>query len=79
ALASLGGADQVSLNSTAVRELLEQDLEALRAADLFLLVLPAGQAAHMEAGIAFGLSKPWQVRAHYRSPSGAAFNTAWNR
>ncbi len=58
ALASPGGADLAALNSTAVREVFEQDLEALHAADRFLLVLPAGQAAHMEAGIAYGLSKP---------------------
>lgn len=58
ALAGPGGADQAALNSAAVRELFEQDLEALRAADRFLLVLPAGRAAHIEAGIAYGLGKP---------------------
>lgn len=58
ALAGPGGADQAALNSAAVRELFEQDLAALRTADRFLLVLPAGQAAHIEAGIAYGLGKP---------------------
>lgn len=57
ALARPGGADHAALNSTAVREIFEQDLEALRAADRFVLVLPAGRAAHMEAGIAYGLGK----------------------
>jgi hypothetical protein len=58
ALASPGGADEADLDSPAIRDLFEQDLEALRAADRFLLVLPAGQAAHIEAGIAYGLGKP---------------------
>jgi hypothetical protein len=58
ALANPGGADRAHLGSAAVRELFEQDLDALRAADRFLLVLPAGQAAHIEAGIAYGLGKP---------------------
>jgi hypothetical protein len=58
ALATPGGADEADLGSPAIRELFEQDLEALRAADRFLLVLPAGQAAHIEAGIAYGLGTP---------------------
>lgn len=58
ALATPGGADAADLGSAAIRELFEQDLEALRAAERFLLVLPAGHAAHIEAGIAYGLGKP---------------------
>lgn len=58
ALATAGGADAADLNAPAIRELFEQDLAALRAADQFLIVLPAGQAAHIEAGIAYGLGKP---------------------
>jgi len=58
ALATTGGAGQADLGSPAIQELFEQDLEALRAADRFLVVLPAGQAAHIEAGIAYGLGKP---------------------
>jgi len=57
-LATPGGADEADLGSPAIRELFEQDLEALRAAERFLVVLPAGQAAHIEAGIAYGLGKP---------------------
>jgi hypothetical protein len=57
ALAAPGGADEADLDSPAIQELFEQDLKALRAADRFLLVLPAGQAAHIEAGIAYGLGK----------------------
>jgi hypothetical protein len=58
ALATPGGADEVDLGSPATRELFEQDLEALRAANRYLLVLPAGQAARIEAGIAYGLGTP---------------------
>lgn len=56
-LAAPGGADDADLDSSAVRELFEQDLHSLRTATAFLLVLPAGHAAHVEAGIAYGLGK----------------------
>ncbi|MBM7411548.1 hypothetical protein JOE38_001371 [Clavibacter michiganensis] len=58
AFAVPGGADDADLDAPGIRRLFEQDLAALRAADRFVLVLPAGAAAHMEAGIAFGLGKP---------------------
>lgn len=62
ALAAPGGADDAALDSTGVRKVFEQDLAELRAAEQFVLVLPAGAAAHMEAGIAFGLGKRcWAV------------------
>ncbi|WP_144763984.1 hypothetical protein [Curtobacterium sp. 9128] len=61
-LAVPGGADDAALDSMPVRKLFEQDLAALRAAEHFVLVLPAGAAAHIEAGIAFGLGKRcWAV------------------
>ncbi|CAQ02624.1 hypothetical protein ACR8AL_10920 [Clavibacter sepedonicus] len=56
--AAPGGADDADLDDPGIRRLFEQDLAALRAADRFVLVLPAGAAAHMEAGIAVGLGKP---------------------
>jgi len=58
ALAAPGGADAADLGIAAVQDVFEQDLQALRAAERFLLVLPAGQAAHIEAGIAYGLGTP---------------------
>ncbi|RIJ53398.1 hypothetical protein DZG00_00875 [Clavibacter lycopersici] len=58
AFAAPGGADDADLDDPGIRRLFEQDLAALRAADRFVLVLPAGAAAHMEAGIAYGLGKP---------------------
>lgn len=35
----------------------DKDLDGLRNADTIILLLPAGKAAHMEAGVAFGLEK----------------------
>jgi hypothetical protein len=58
AFAAPGGADDADLDDPGIRLLFEQDLAALRAADRFVLVLPAGAAAHMEAGIAYGLGTP---------------------
>jgi hypothetical protein len=57
AFAEPGGADEAALDDPGIRKLFAQDLEALREADQFVLVLPAGAAAHIEAGIAFGLGK----------------------
>jgi len=57
ALAVPGGADEAALDDPGIRKLFTQDLDALREADQFVLVLPAGAAAHIEAGIAFGLGK----------------------
>ncbi len=56
--AAPGGADAARLDEPGIRSLFEQDLAALRAADRFVLVLPAGAAAHIETGIAYGLGKP---------------------
>lgn len=67
-LAAPGGADDAVLDSVPVRKLFEQDLAELRAAEHFVLVLPAGAAAHIEAGIAFGLGKRcWAVGPADRS------------
>ncbi|MEQ4210359.1 hypothetical protein [Actinopolymorpha sp. B9G3] len=41
-----------------VRQIFETDVAREREASRFLLVLPAGAAGHIEAGIAFGLGKP---------------------
>lgn len=67
-LAAPGGADDAVLDPVPVRKLFEQDLAELRAAEHFVLVLPAGAAAHIEAGIAFGLGKRcWAVGPADRS------------
>jgi hypothetical protein len=40
-----------------IRRIFEADMAAERAAECFLLVLPAGIAGHIEAGVAYGLGK----------------------
>jgi hypothetical protein len=40
-----------------IRKIFEVDITAERAADAFLLVLPAGIAGHIEAGAAYGMGK----------------------
>lgn len=35
----------------------EVDMDGLRNAEIVVMLLPAGMAAHMEAGVAFGLNK----------------------
>jgi hypothetical protein len=57
AFAVPGGADDAQLDEPGIRKLFEQDLAELRDAEQFVLVLPAGAAAHIEAGIAYALGK----------------------
>lgn len=67
-VATPGGADDADLDAAGVRDVFERDLAALHAADQFVIVLPAGAAAHMEAGIAHGLGKRcWAVGTAERS------------
>jgi hypothetical protein len=40
-----------------IRKVFEVDMAAQRAADNFLVVLPAGIAAHIEIGVAYGMGK----------------------
>jgi hypothetical protein len=40
-----------------IRKIFETDITAEREAGIFLLVLPAGIAGHIEAGIAYGMGK----------------------
>jgi hypothetical protein len=40
-----------------IRKIFDLDMKAEREADTFLLGLPAGIAAHIEAGVAYGLGK----------------------
>lgn len=44
-------------NSSHYQETFEQDMAGLKNANTVILLLPAGLAAHMEAGVAFGLNK----------------------
>jgi len=40
-----------------VRRIFDQDMDALRKSESFVLLLPAGKSAHIEAGTAYGLGK----------------------
>jgi hypothetical protein len=40
------------------RRVFEEDLEGLKNAQKIIVLLPAGNSVHIEAGIAFGLRKP---------------------
>jgi hypothetical protein len=44
-------------NSPYYRETFKRDMDGLKNANIIVLLLPAGLAAHMEAGVAFGLNK----------------------
>jgi hypothetical protein len=50
-------AEALALDDPLIRTIFETDMAAQRAADMFLLVFPAGSAAHMEAGAAYGMGK----------------------
>ncbi len=49
--------ESLDLKSDVVLKLFETDMEGERNSENLLLVLPAGKAGHMEAGIAYGLGK----------------------
>lgn len=44
-------------NDPLIRKIFDRDIEAERQSNNFLLVLPAGIAGHIEAGVAFGMGK----------------------
>lgn len=44
-------------NHPFIQKVFDIDMQAEREADTFLLVFPAGIAAHIEAGVAYGLGK----------------------
>ena len=41
-----------------IAQIFESDMAAQRTAKRFLIVMPAGLAAHLEAGVSYGLGKP---------------------
>jgi len=45
-------------NDEYFREIFEKDLEGLKNAQKVIVLLPAGNSVHIEAGIAYGLGKP---------------------
>ena len=49
--------ENLDLKSEPVLKIFNEDLEAEKASENFLLVLPAGKSGHIEAGIAYGMGK----------------------
>ncbi|WP_041138276.1 hypothetical protein [Beduini massiliensis] len=57
--------ESLELESPSVRILFENDLKGIKSSEKFLLVLPAGKSAHIEAGIAYGLGKKCYAVGEY--------------
>lgn len=57
--------ESFGLGDPRVRILFETDIEGEKNSDNFLLVLPAGKSAHIEAGIAYGLGKKCYAVGEY--------------
>lgn len=59
--------ESLDLKSDVVLKLFETDMEGERNSENLLLVLPAGKAGHMEAGIAYGLGKKCYAIGEYEA------------
>ena len=57
--------EALELNSSKVRTIFEHDLDGERNSENFLLILPAGKSAHIEAGIAYGMGKKCYAIGEY--------------
>lgn len=55
--ASMQQSEVMSQDDPMIRKIFTNDIDAERDADNFLLVLPAGIAGHIEAGVAYGMGK----------------------
>ena len=49
--------EQKPQNDPLIRKIFDNDMDAQKNSDAFLLVLPAGTSSHIEAGAAFGMGK----------------------
>ena len=59
--------ESLGLKSDVVLKLFNQDLEGEKSSQNLLLVLPAGKAAHIESGIAYGLGKKCYAIGEYEA------------
>ncbi len=59
--------ESLDLKSDIVLNLFNQDMAGEKSSKNFLLVLPAGKAAHIEAGIAYGLGKKCYAIGEYEA------------
>ena len=57
--------EALKLDDSSVRTIFEHDLNGEKNSENFLLVLPAGKSAHIEAGIAYGLGKKCYAIGQY--------------
>ena len=57
--------ESLGLENPSVRIIFEHDLNGEKNSENFLLVLPAGKSAHIEAGIAYGLGKKCYAIGEY--------------
>jgi hypothetical protein len=54
---SMQASEAMSQDNPMIRKIFENDITGERDSDNFLLVLPAGIAGHIEAGVAYGMGK----------------------
>ena len=59
--------EKLNLKSEVVLKLFHEDLEGEKESRNLLLVLPAGKAAHIESGIAYGLGKTSYAIGEYEA------------
>lgn len=59
--------ESLNLKSEVVLKLFHEDLDGEKESKNFLLVLPAGKAAHIESGIAYGLGKTCYAIGEYEA------------
>ena len=59
--------ESLGLKSEPVLRIFNEDLEAQKSSKNFLLVLPAGKAGHIEAGIAYGMGRKCFALGEYEA------------
>ncbi len=59
--------ESLGLKSDIVLNIFNEDMEAEKNSNNFLLVLPAGKSGHIEAGVAYGLGKKCFAIGEYNS------------
>lgn len=57
--------ESMNLQSDSVKTIFEHDMNGEKNSKKFLLVLPAGKSAHIEAGVAYGLGKKCYAVGEY--------------
>jgi arginine deiminase len=49
--------ESLNAEDALIKQIFENDIQAQRDSDIFLLVLPAGISGHIEAGASYGMGK----------------------